>query len=114
MSKKDIKVGDMVVYRNMLSADMYAIVESVNKYGGLRCRLCEPITHIEAAPEQLELATEEKVIGSVSKKPDGYIKEQFEEKLKGLIADGWPDVILVGFLWGFGFAQTVIESRSDK
>lgn len=56
MSKnKDIKIGDIVVYRTLIANDMYAIVESINKYGGLRCRLCEPITHIEAMPGQLEL-----------------------------------------------------------
>ena len=55
MSRKDIKIGDKVVYHTLLANDMYAIVESVNKYGGLRCRLCEPITHIEAMPRQVEL-----------------------------------------------------------
>lgn len=55
MNEQDIKIGDKVVFRNMFSADMYAIVESINEYGGLRCRLIEPITHIEAMPNQLEL-----------------------------------------------------------
>ena len=55
MTEQDIKIGDKVVYRNMFAADMYAIVESINEYGGLRCRLIEPITHIEAMPSQLEL-----------------------------------------------------------
>lgn len=59
MSKKDIKIGDKVVYRNMYGPDIYAIVESEGKYGGLKCRLCEPITHIEAMPDQLELVEPE-------------------------------------------------------
>lgn len=55
MSKKDIKIGDKVVYRSKYTSDIYAIVECESKYGGLKCRLCEPITHIEAMPNQLEL-----------------------------------------------------------
>jgi hypothetical protein len=55
MSRKDIKIGDKVVCRNPLMANKYAIVEGIGRYGGLRCRLCEPITHIEAMPDQLEL-----------------------------------------------------------
>ena len=55
MTEQEIKVGDKVVYRSMYAPDIYAIVECEGKYGGLMCRLCEPITHIEAMPNQLEL-----------------------------------------------------------
>ena len=60
MSKKDIKVGDKVVFRNKYISELHAIVESINEYGRLKCRLCEPITHIEVMPTQIEVVSNTK------------------------------------------------------